>query len=318
MWQSILFFCFGLALLIWGADMLVDGASKLALRLRISELVIGLVIVAYGTSMPEFVVSLSASLKGASDIAIANVVGSNIFNLLFILGIAGIIFPMAVNKSIIQVDLPTSVLGALILLGAGLLAPMASSPLAISWGEGLLMLIVFIIYMSYVVIMAMKDRKQNTATDEAKHINVFWAIILILVGLLCLVFGGNLLVDNAIKLARIWGMSEKFIGITIVAMGTSLPELATSVVAAIKKKNDIAIANVVGSNIFNILFIIPICSFFNPVAYSVKFNYDIMFLVAASAIFWLFTFKNRQQGRVCSIVLLLLYVLFTIYTVVQG
>lgn len=318
MWQSILFFCFGLALLIWGADMLVDGASKLALRLRISELVIGLVIVAYGTSMPEFVVSLSASLKGASDIAIANVVGSNIFNLLFILGIAGIIFPMTVNKSIIQVDLPTSVLGALILLGAGLLAPMASSPYTISWGEGLLMLIVFIIYMSYVVIMAMKDRKQNTATDEAKHINVFWAIILILVGLLCLVFGGNLLVDNAIKLARIWGMSEKFIGITIVAMGTSLPELATSVVAAIKKKNDIAIANVVGSNIFNILFIIPICSFFNPVTYSVKFNYDIMFLVAASAIFWLFTFKNRQQGRVCSIVLLLLYVLFTIYTVVQG
>ena len=317
MWQSILFFCFGLALLIWGADMLVDGASKLALRLRISELVIGLVIVAYGTSMPEFVVSLSASLKGASDIAIANVVGSNIFNLLFILGIAGIIFPMAVNKSIIQVDLPTSVLGALILLGAGLLAPMASSPLAISWGEGLLMLIVFIIYMSYVVIMAMKDRKQSVGT-ETKHINVWWAIALIIVGLICLVFGGNLLVDNAIELAEYWGMSEKFIGITIVAMGTSLPELATSVVAAVKRKDDIAIANVVGSNVFNILFIIPICSFFNPLTYSVKFNYDIMFLVAASVIFWLFTFKNRQQGRVCSVVLLLLYVLFTIYTVMQG
>lgn len=317
MWLSILYFCFGLALLIWGADMLVDGASKLAQRLRISELVIGLVIVAFGTSMPEFVVSLSASLKDANDIAIANVVGSNIFNLLFILGIAGIIFPMTVNKSIIQVDLPTSVLGALILLGAGLLAPMASSPYTISWGEGLLMLIVFIIYMSYVVIMAMKDRKQSVGT-ETKHINVWWAIALIIVGLICLVFGGNLLVDNAIELAEYWGMSEKFIGITIVAMGTSLPELATSVVAAVKRKDDIAIANVVGSNVFNILFIIPICSFFNPVAYSVKFNYDIMFLVAASAIFWLFTFKNRQQGRVCSIVLLLLYVLFTIYTVVQG
>ena len=297
--------------------MLVDGASKLAQRLRISELVIGLVIVAFGTSMPEFVVSLSASLKDANDIAIANVVGSNIFNLLFILGIAGIIFPMTVNKSIIQVDLPTSVLGALILLGAGLLAPMASSPYTISWGEGLLMLIVFIIYMSYVVIMAMKDRKQSVGT-ETKHINVWWAIALIIVGLICLVFGGNLLVDNAIELAEYWGMSEKFIGITIVAMGTSLPELATSVVAAVKRKDDIAIANVVGSNVFNILFIIPICSFFNPVAYSVKFNYDIMFLVAASVIFWLFTFKNRQQGRVCSIVLLLLYVLFTIYTVVQG
>lgn len=317
MWESILYFCFGLVLLIWGADMLVDGASKLAQRLRISELVIGLVIVAFGTSMPEFVVSLSASLKDANDIAIANVVGSNIFNLLLILGIAGIIFPMTVNKSIIQVDLPTSVLGALILLGAGLLAPMASSPYTISWGEGLLMLIVFIIYMSYVVIMAMKDRKQSVGT-ETKHINVWWAIALIIVGLICLVFGGNLLVDNAIKLARFWGMSEKFIGITIVAMGTSLPELATSVVAAVKRKNDIAIANVVGSNIFNILFIIPICSFFNPVTYSVKFNYDIMFLVAASVIFWLFTFKSRQQGRACSVVLLLLYVLFTIYTVMQG
>ena len=168
------------------------------------------------------------------------------------------------------------------------------------------MLIVFIIYMSYVVIMAMKDRKQSVGT-ETKHINVWWAIALIIVGLICLVFGGNLLVDNAIELAEYWGMSEKFIGITIVAMGT-----------AVKRKDDIAIANVVGSNVFNILFIIPICSFFNPVAYSVKFNYDIMFLVAASAIFWLFTFKNRQQGRVCSIVLLLLYVLFTIYTVVQG
>ncbi|MBO8459147.1 MAG: calcium/sodium antiporter [Bacteroidetes bacterium] len=317
MWLSILYFCFGLALLIWGADMLVDGASKLAQRLRISELVIGLVIVAFGTSMPEFVVSLSASLKDANDIAIANVVGSNIFNLLFILGIAGIIFPMTVNKSIIQVDLPTSVLGALILLGAGLLAPMASSPYTISWGEGLLMLIVFIIYMSYVVIMAMKDRKQSVGT-ETKHINVWWAIALIIVGLICLVFGGNLLVDNAIELAEYWGMSEKFIGITIVAMGTSLPELATSVVAAVKRKDDIAIANVVGSNVFNILFIIPICSFFNPLTYSVKFNYDIMFLVAASVIFWLFTFKNRQQGRVCSVVLLLLYVLFTIYTVMQG
>ena len=124
--------------------------------------------------------------------------------------------------------------------------------------------------------------------------------------------------DNAIELAEYWGMSEKFIGITIVAMGTSLPELATSVVAAVKRKDDIAIANVVGSNVFNILFIIPICSFFNPLTYSVKFNYDIMFLVAASVIFWLFTFKNRQQGRVCSVVLLLLYVLFTIYTVMQG
>lgn len=316
MWQSVLFFCFGLLLLIWGADVLVDGASKLAQRLRISELVIGLVIVAFGTSMPEFMVSLSASFKGANDIAIANVVGSNVFNLLLILGLAGLIFPMAVNKSIIQVDLPTSVLGALILLGAGLLAPMGSQEYAISWGEGILMLVVFAIYMAYVIIMAMKDRKQTAAT-ETKQANVFWAIGLIVVGLLCLVFGGNILVESAIELAHEWGMSEKFIGITIVAMGTSLPELATSVVAAVKKKNDIAIANVVGSNIFNLLFVVPMCSLFNPVTYSPKFNYDIIFLVLASVVLWLFTFKNRQQGRFCSAVLLLLYVVFTVYTIIQ-
>lgn len=314
MFLNILLFIAGLALVVLGADWLVSGASKLAYRLRVSELVIGLVIVAFGTSMPELVVSASASLKGSNDIAIANVVGSNLFNLLFILGIAGLIYPMAVNRSIVRMDLPVSFLGALLLLGVGLFPRFVSGDGQISWWEGVIMLAVFALYMAYVMHMAMKNRKETVRTD-AQQVNIWWAIMLILVGLGGLVGGGNLLVDSAISLAREWGMSEKFIGMTIVAMGTSLPELATSVTAAVRKKNDIAIANVVGSNIFNILFIIPVCSFIGSVTYSTRFNFDLLFLMGATVLYWLFVARKRMQFRLCSIVLVALYILFTVYMV---
>lgn len=313
----LLLFCAGLVLVILGADWLVNGASKLAQRLRVSELVIGLVIVAFGTSMPELVVSASASLKGANDIAIANVVGSNIFNLLFILGVAGLIFPMKVNKSIIKVDTPVSLLGAMMLLLMGCVVPFNTMHHTISWGEGIILLVIFAIYMTYVIKMAMKNRQETAMTHQPMP-NLWFSICLIIVGLAGLILGGNLLVDNALYLAREWGMSEKLIGTTIVAMGTSLPELATSVTAAIRKKNDIAIANVIGSNIFNILFILPVCSLISPLAYSTRFNMDIAFLVLGSIIFWLFTARMKKQGRACSAILLLMYIAFTIYTIMQG
>lgn len=313
----LLLFCAGLVLVILGADWLVNGASKLAQRLRVSELVIGLVIVAFGTSMPELVVSASASLKGANDIAIANVVGSNIFNLLFILGVAGLIFPMKVNKSIIKVDTPMSFLGAIILLLMGYLIPFNATNHTITWIEGLFMLAIFAFYMAYVIKMAMKNRQETVPTNQPIP-NICISIGLILLGLAGLIFGGNLLVDNAIYLAREWGMSEKLIGMTIVAMGTSLPELATSVTAAIRKKNDIAIANVIGSNIFNILFILPVCSLISPLDYSPCFNTDIAFLILGTIIFWLFTSRTKIQGRACSAILLLMYIAFTIYTIMQG
>ena len=314
MFLDVLFFLACLALVVLWADCLFSGASKLASRMRVSEIGIGLVIVAYGTSMPEKVVSASASLKGSNDIAIANVVGSNLFNLLFILGIAGLIYPMSVNRSIVRVDLPVSLLGAILLLGAGLLPCIVGGDGQIAWWEGVIMLMVFALYMAYVMLMAMKNRKETTVTDT-QQINIWWAILLILVGLGGLVGGGNLLVDSAISLAREWGMSEKFIGMTIVAMGTSLPELATSVAAAIRKKNDIAIANVVGSNIFNILFIIPVCSFISPVTYSTRFNFDLLFLMGATVIYWLFVARKRMQLLPCSIVLVVLYIIFTVYMV---
>ncbi len=313
----LLLFCAGLVLVILGADWLVNGASKLAQRLRVSELVIGLVIVAFGTSMPELVVSGSASLKGANDIAIANVVGSNIFNLLFILGVAGLIFPMNVNKSIIKVDTPISLLGAILLLLMGCVIPFNASQHTISWGEGLIMLAIFALYMGYVMKMAMKNR-QETANIQQPMPNLWLSIGLIIIGLAGLIFGGNLLVDNALYLAREWGMSEKLIGMTIVAMGTSLPEFATSVTAAIRKKNDIAIANVIGSNIFNIFFILPVCSLISPLAYSTRFNIDIVILMLGSIVFWVFTARAQKQGRACSALLLLMYIAFTIYAILQG
>ena len=317
MFLHIALFAIGLLLVILGADWLVNGASKLAQRLRISELVIGLVIVAFGTSMPELVVSASASLKGANDIAIANVVGSNIFNLLLILGVAGIIFPMTVNKSIIRVDAPLSLLGAVVLLVMGFFIPLHSATFIISWWEGIIMLLIFACYMCYVVKMALTNRQESTPSDEPMP-NLWLSIVYIMLGLAGLIYGGNLLVDNAIFLAKEWGMSEKLIGMTIVAMGTSLPELATSVTAALRKKNDIAIANVIGSNIFNILFILPICSLISPLAYSPRFNFDIVLLILGTIIFWIFIARNKKQGRICSAVLLRLYIAFTIYMIMQG
>lgn len=317
MFVHLLLFCLGLLLVILGADWLVNGASKLAQRLRVSELVIGLVIVAFGTSMPELVVSASASLKGANDIAIANVVGSNIFNLLLILGVAGLIFPMTVNKSIIKVDAPYSLLGAVVLLLMGFLIPFNSTNYTISWWEGLIMLTIFAAYMIYVMRMAMQNRQETDVTNEPMP-NLWTSIGFILLGLGGLIYGGNLLVDNAIFLAEEWGMSEKLIGMTIVAMGTSLPELATSVTAAIRKKNDIAIANVIGSNIFNLLFILPICSLISPLTYSPRFNMDIAFLMLGTIVFWLFTARTKLQGRACSAILLLMYITFTVYMIMQG
>lgn len=317
MFIDILLFCTGLLLVVLGADWLVNGASKLALRLRVSELVIGLVIVAFGTSMPEMVVSAGASLKGANDIAIANVVGSNIFNLLLILGLAGLIHPMSVNKSIIRTDLPVSLIGALVLLAVGLLPLTAGQP-AVSWWEGLIMLALFTLYMVYVMRMAMQNRKESDPATPSAHTNLYIIIGLIILGLAGLIGGGNLLVDSAISLAQRWGMSEKFIGMTIVAMGTSLPELATSVVAAVQRKNDIAVANVVGSNIFNILFIIPICSLISPVSYSPAFNFDLIFLAISTVLLWLCTFRSGQQKRWCSGLLLLLYIAFMARTFMMG
>lgn len=317
MFLHIVLFCVGLVLVVLGADWLVNGASKLAQRLRVSELVIGLVIVAFGTSMPEFVVSASASLKGANDIAIANVVGSNLFNLLLILGVAGLIFPMAVNKSIIKVDTPISLLGAILLLFMGFILPNNMPPHTVGWWEGLIMLGVFAAYMGYVLKMAMQNRKEVTNQDQPLP-NLWKSLMFIAFGLAGLIVGGDLLVDNAILLAHEWGMSEKMIGMTIVAMGTSLPELATSVTAAIRKKNDIAIANVIGSNIFNVLFILPLCSIIAPLSYSPQFNTDIAFLMLGTVVFWIFVSQQKKQGRACSAILLGLYIIFYAYMIMQG
>ena len=299
--MDLFFLILGVVLVLWGADKLTDGATGLARRFQVNDLVIGLTVVAFGTSLPEFVTSLFAAIKGSSAISLGNVIGSNIFNTLVIVGMTALTRPIWVSKSTLAKDIPFALLSSLVF---GVLCLdlwfNATDENYISRGDGLILLFFFVIFMYYTFSIA-RNKNEGEQVTEASLVQEasmpYWKIgLYIVLGLVGLVLGGNLFVSGASGIAADLGVSEAVIGLTLVAGGTSLPELATSVVAAVKRKDDIAIANVVGSNVFNILFIIPICSFFNPVAYSVKFNYDIMFLVAASAIFWLFTVRCWRRA----------------------
>lgn len=317
MFLEILYFILGMTLVVYGADWLVKGASQLAQRLRVSELVIGLVIVAFGTSMPELVVSSGAALRGANDIAIANVVGSNVFNLLFILGVSGLVFPLAVKEQVAKKDIPMSFLAAAVLLLAGIF-PFRQEQHQINRWEALVMIVLFALYMFYIWRTAAKNRRETPPTAESSAINIPLSVILIVVGLGALLGGGQLIINSSITLARLWGMSEKLIGITIVAVGTSLPELATSVVAAIHKKSDIAVANVVGSNVFNILFIIPISTFIRPLSYTPSFTADIIWLLVGTLVLFLFVLPKYKLNRIGAAVLLLIYITFAVKTFLAG
>ncbi len=248
--MSIILFIVGLTLLILGSNWLVDGASSLARRFNISDLVIGLTIVAFGTSSPELVVNLVASLGGNTDIAIGNVVGSNIFNILMILGVTALVAPIVIKNSTTWKEIPFSILAVVVM---GLMANdylIDGSPKSeISRIDGMVLLCFFLIFLAYT--FALAKNKDQTLEAPGKIISLPKTILFITLGLGGLIIGGKLLVDGAIEIARIMGLSEEIIGLTVVAAGTSMPELATSVVAAFKKNSDIAIGNVVGSNIFN-------------------------------------------------------------------
>lgn len=273
----------GLVLLTVGADWLVRGAASLAKRLNVREIVIGLTVVAFGTSMPEMVVSIFASAEGRNDIVFGNVLGSNVFNTLMILGLAGLIRPLAVQRNTTWKEIPFSILVTLVLflLVNGPMLGGPAGPESLSRSEGLVLLVMFAMFLSYTWSIA---RQEPTAPEEME-VRVFslsWSLILLAVGLGGLVGGGKLCVDGAVALAQRFGLSEKFIGCTIVAAGTSLPELATSVVAAIRKRSDIAIGNVVGSNIFNILCILGLSTAIRPAPYNPLFNVDFAILTAGS------------------------------------
>ncbi len=320
--MAYFFLLLGFIMVIKGADFLVDGASSLAKRLKVSDLVIGLTIVAFGTSMPELVVNVYASIKGTAEIAIGNVLGSNIFNILLILGIASIIFPLKVTKGTAWKEIPLSLLAALVI------SFMANDALiegrnfsSLSRIDGFVLLAFFVIFMAYVFSIA-KD-VSNTGNNEAqstKIYSLFISVIFVLSGLGLLVLGGKWVVDGAVALAQVLGASENLIGLTIVAAGTSLPELATSVTAALKKNSDIAVGNVVGSNIFNIFWILGVSATVRPLPFNSAANIDILMTIFASFILFVFLFigKKHLLERWQGGMFLFVYIAYLVFLIQRG
>ena len=281
-------FVLGFIILIKGADWLVEGASSIAKRFHISDLIIGLTIVSLGTSMPELLVNVIASLKGSSEIGIGNVLGSNIANILLVLGVTAAIYPVPVTRNTVFIEIPFS-LTATLLVGFlanvsiyHLQAQSKGGNLIISRGDGYILLFFFLLFVGYIYIYA-KEKKQKVAPEVHPDVEpLLKSIGLVLAGCLGLFFGGKWVVDGAIALADLFGLSQSFIGLTVVALGTSLPELVTSVMAVIKKNTEIAIGNVVGSNIFNLLWILGISAIIKPLPFDVINNADILTIIGSS------------------------------------
>lgn len=307
----------GFVILVKGADFLVGGSSSIAKKFNISNLAIGLTVVALGTSTPELIVSVISAINGKSDAAFGNIIGSNNFNLLFILGVSGLIYPLVVQRNTIKYEVPISLMAAsvmLLLVNDQFFTKGASMEL--SRGESMILLIGFGLFLLYVY----RSMSGATDLDEGGKIKIYstWISIgLVIAGLAMLVGGGKLVVDNAIAIAHHAGLSERIIGLTILAAGTSLPELATSSVAAYRKNTDIAIGNVVGSNIFNVLFILGTTGLIHPVSYNKALNFDVYILMASTVLLmvFMFTMGRRQLDRWEAFILLAGYVTYTIFLI---
>lgn len=322
MFQNILpyvLLVLGFAILIKGADLLVDGASSIAKKLKISALVIGLTIVAFGTSAPELIVNIMASAKGNAEIAVGNIVGSNTANILLILGVAAIIFPLRVRKSTTWKEIPFAMLAvAVLFLVANDTLIDKVPPSILTRIDALVLLSFFGIFMYYTIGMA-KEQSQEDST-KIKTLSIRISILFIVLGLAGLVLGGKWVVDGAVHMAKTFGLSESLIGLTVVAIGTSLPEFATSAVAAYKKQSDIAVGNVVGSNIFNIFFILGISGIISPIPFSAAMNMDILVCVIATFLLFLSVFVgNRHQiDRWQGMLFFLFYAGYIGYLIMRG
>ena len=310
----------GFVLLIKGADFFVDGSSSVAKILKVPTIIIGLTVVAFGTSMPELSVSVTAALRGSNDLAVSNVLGSNIFNLLVVLGCCALVKPVAAKWSLLKKEFPFSILITVILL----LVDSDFSIMKILDGNqefvlgrwaGLLFLILFVLYIYATVKSALRSRAEakDMEEEEYKTMSPLKSGVYIVIGLIGIVWGGNLVVDSASNIALTFGWSQTFIGLTIVALGTSLPELVTSVVAARKGENDLAVGNVVGSNIFNILLILGVSSFITPITLDVTAVYDTIILIIASIIVYVSAISKREIQRKEGILFLVCYFAFFLY-----
>jgi len=315
-------FIIGLVLLLKGADYLVDGSSSLAKKLKVPTLVIGLTIVAFGTSMPELIVNIIAALKGSGDIAFGNIVGSNIANILLILGLTSIIRNLKVQHSTTWKEVPFSLLAVVVLfVFASKLTLDRLDIHSVLRFEGIILILFFIIFLYYVFELARRNKNQLEDNKlEIKKLSNWKIWFYIVGGLAALYFGGQWVVDGAISLARLLGLSEYFISLTIVAVGTSLPELITSIIATLKKDDDLAVGNIVGSNIFNIFWILSVSAIITPIILPSFAIIDLAVLFVTTLLLFLFMFigKKHELERWQGVIFILLYIVYIYYLIVRG
>lgn len=305
---DLLLIVLGTVLIVWGADRLTEGAVAIAAKMHIPEIIIGLTIVAFGTSAPEFAVSLSSALKGTADMAVGNIVGSNIFNTMFIIGVAALVLPIATTRAMVKKDIPFAIVASVILLA------LCAYDRELSRWDALILLVVLCIFM-YNTIRVAKAGKLDEQAAEVHTMATWKAIAWFIVGLGCLVFGSNLFVDSASSIARTLGLSDAIIGLTIVAGGTSLPELATSVVAARKGNSAIAIGNVVGSNVLNILLILGLTGIISPMANLQLLPLDYGLMLLSIVLLWLFSHTKFRIERWEGLLLIVLYIAYVAFLI---
>ena len=308
LWQVMILLA-GFLFLVKGADWFVEGAACIAKKLGIPQLVIGLTIVAMGTSMPEAAVSVTAAMQQNAGITVGNVVGSNILNILIILGITAVITNVTIQRSTLHYEIPFMLAVTALLLGFGMTGG------RITFMEGVIFWIFFLAYLGYLFVMARKENAEEEGT--VKDFPIWKCLLLMVLGGILVVKGSDFAVSGASAIARYFGMSERFIGLTIVALGTSLPELVTSVTTARRGNAGIAIGNIVGSNIFNILFVIGTAALICPVPFERKFIADTVIAIGAGVVLWLGTFRNRELRKPCGIVMLLCYAAYFAYLCVM-
>lgn len=315
---NVLFLLIGLVLILVGANALTDGASAVARNFKISPLVIGLTIVAFGTSAPELTVSVVSSLNGSAELSIGNVVGSNIFNILMIVGVTAMVVPISVTKGTLSKEIPLAVLSSIVLLiFANDVFLKSGDSNVLSRADGLVLLCFFMIFLGYT--FAIAHNGVENVQEDIRPMPFWKASLYIIGGLAGLIYGGQLFVDSSSEIARMLGVGESIIGLTLVAMGTSLPELATSVVAALKKSPEMAIGNVIGSNLFNVFFVLGVSASISPLPLGGITNFDLFYLLGSSVLLFLVSllYKERTITRVEGLVMILAYVFYTGYLIYQ-
>lgn len=296
----------GFLLLIKGADFFVDGSASVAKKLRVPSMIIGMTIVAMGTSAPECAVSIAASVKGSNTMAISNVIGSNIFNLMIVCGACALFAPLAVKVSTLKQEFPLSILAAILLLGMGYMG------MSINRVEGIILIVIFVLFLVWMV-WAAKKARNNTEVEEIETLSGWKCLVYIVGGLIAIVIGGDVVVDSASAIAAAFGLSQTLIGLTIVACGTSLPELVTSLVAAKKGETDMALGNVIGSNIFNILLVLGVAATVSPMVVLKDNLIDDIILIAVSILVWIFAWRKKELNRIHGVIMIIIYAAYVVY-----